>query len=279
MELYNQIAFKTSKLITRSYSTSFSMAVGLLSSETKKGIYSIYGFVRLADEIVDSFHDSNQSILLKKFEQDCLEAIASGISMNPVLHCFAMTVRRYRIPMHLIDAFLRSMQADLEKSVYTHQGELNDYIYGSADVVGLMCLKVFVNGDEERYQALENPAMKLGSAFQKVNFLRDLKADFEGLNRTYFPGFSVTTFNDESKASLISNIENDFDEAFEGIKKLPGRARLAVLVAFVFYKQLLRKIKNTPASQVITSRVRVSDSQKLFLLSKAMFQYKFNTYF
>ncbi len=279
MELYNQIAFKTSKLITRSYSTSFSMAVGLLSSETKKGIYSIYGFVRLADEIVDTFHQSNQSILLKKFEQDCLEAIAAGISMNPVLHSFAITVRRYRIPMHLIDAFLRSMQADLEKSVYTHQGELNDYIYGSADVVGLMCLKVFVNGDEERYQALEKPAMKLGSAFQKVNFLRDLKADFEGLNRTYFPGFSVTTFNDESKALLISNIENDFDEAFEGIKKLPGRARLAVLVAFVFYKQLLRKIKNTPASQVITSRVRVSDSQKLFLLSKAMFQYKFNTYF
>ncbi|MFZ4465233.1 MAG: phytoene/squalene synthase family protein, partial [Bacteroidales bacterium] len=172
-----------------------------------------------------------------------------------------------------------SMKADLEKSVYTHQGELNDYIYGSADVVGLMCLKVFVNGDEERYQSLENPAMKLGSAFQKVNFLRDLKADFEGLDRTYFPGFSITTFNDESKALLIKNIEEDFDDAFEGIKKLPGRARLAVLVAFIFYKQLLRKIKQTPASQVITTRVRVSDSQKLFLLSKAMFQYKFNMYF
>lgn len=274
MDLYNQISFKTSKLITRSYSTSFSMAVGLLSSETKKGIYSIYGFVRLADEIVDTFHQSNQSILLKKFEQDCLEAIASGISMNPVLHSFAITVRRYRIPIHLIDAFLRSMKADLEKSVYTHQGELNDYIYGSADVVGLMCLKVFVNGDEDRYLALEKPAMKLGSAFQKVNFLRDLKADFEGLDRTYFPGFTIQSFDEKTKENLIRNIEADFAEARDGIRKLPGRARLAVNVAFVFYLQLLRKLRKTPASSIVSTRLRVSDPKKLYLLGKAMVQYK-----
>jgi phytoene/squalene synthetase len=252
------------------------MAVGLLSAETRQAIYSIYGFVRVADEIVDTFHGYNQKTLLKNFERDCLEAIANGISMNPVLHAFALTVRKYNIPLHLIDSFLYSMKSDLSKHVYANTSELNTYIYGSADVVGLMCIKAFVNGDEKLYTELEKPAMKLGSAFQKVNFLRDLKADMEQLDRKYFPDFDIHTFDDTMKNSLVKNIEADFKEANEGIKRLPGRSKLAVLVAFVFYKELLKKIRKTPARKILSTRIRISDPMKMWLLGKAYLQYQLN---
>jgi phytoene synthase len=276
MEIYHDISFKTSKLITKSYSTSFSLAVGLLSAETRQAIYSIYGFVRLADEIVDTFHGYNQKILLKNFEHDCLEAIAGGISMNPVLHSFALTVKKYNIPIHLIDSFLLSMKTDLSKHIYENTNELNTYIYGSADVVGLMCIKAFVNGDEKLYDELEKPAMKLGSAFQKVNFLRDLKADVEQLDRKYFPDFDVHAFDETTKNGLVKNIEKDFQEAKEGVKRLPGRSKLAVLVAFDFYLELLEKIRNTPANEIVKTRIRVSDPMKMWLLGKAWMKYKFN---
>jgi phytoene/squalene synthetase len=274
MEIYHDISFKTSKLITKSYSTSFSLAVGLLSPETRQAIYSIYGFVRVADEIVDTFHGYNQKILLKNFENDCLEAIASGISMNPVLHSFAITVKKYNIPIHFIDSFLLSMKTDLSKHVYENTSELNTYIYGSADVVGLMCIKAFVNGDEKLYNELEKPAMKLGSAFQKVNFLRDLKADVEQLDRKYFPDFDIHSFDEKTKNALVKNIEEDFREAHEGVKRLPGRSKLAVLVAFDFYLELLRKIRNTPANEIVKTRIRISDPMKIWLLGKAWMKYK-----
>lgn len=193
MDLYTEISFKTSKIITQKYSTTFSLAVSLLTVEMRQAIYSIYGFVRLADEIVDTFHLVNQKLVLANFERDYYEAMTNGISMNPVLHSFALTVKKYSIPTHLVDSFLKSMKTDLDKQVYNNTNELNEYIYGSADVVGLMCLTVFVNGNEKQYNDLEKPAMKLGSAFQKVNFLRDLKADVEDLDRAYFPQFNINT--------------------------------------------------------------------------------------
>jgi len=276
VDLYNDISFKTSKLITKSYSTSFSMAVGLLSAETRQAIYNIYGFVRVADEIVDSFHGFDQQLLLHNFERDCHEAIASGISINPVLQAFALTVKKYNISLQLINSFLFSMKSDLSKHVYATTYELDAYIYGSADVVGLMCIKVFVNGDEQYFKELENPAMKLGSAFQKVNFLRDLKADMEQLDRTYFPDFDIHTFDEPMKNTLVENIEEDFKLAKEGVMRLPGRSKLAVMVAFVFYKELLAKIKKTPANEIVSTRIRISNSLKMWLLCKAYLKYQLN---
>ena len=276
MDLYNDVSFKTSKLITHRYSTSFSIAVSLLSDEMRQAIYSIYGFVRLADEIVDSFHDIDQELILNKFERDFYDALQEGISMNPAIHCFVLTVKRYDIPTHLVDSFLKSMKTDLHKQTYRNCSELNEYIYGSADVVGLMCLKVFVNGNEEMYRHLEQPAMKLGSAFQKVNFLRDLKADVEELDRSYFPQFRIDTFNDTVKNELISDIENDFQEAYKGMKQLPPQAKLAVYIAFVYYKQLLRNLQCTPSQKIMEERVRVAAPVKLMLLCKAYVKFQLN---
>jgi phytoene synthase len=276
MDLYHEVSFKTSKLVTKTYSTSFSVAVGFLPMEMQKAIYSIYGFVRFADEIVDTFHSVNQKLVLENFERDFYEALSNGISMNPVLYSFAITVRKYNIPLQMVDSFLNSMKADLSKHNYNNINELNEYIYGSADVVGLMCLMVFVNGNMQLYNKLEEPAMKLGSAFQKVNFLRDLKADIEQLDRSYFPQFDIETFDESIKYELIKNIEKDFQIAFEGIKQLPGKAKLAVFIAFVYYQQLLKNLKNTPAKKLISTRIRLADLQKMLLLGKAYFRYQLN---
>lgn len=274
MDVYNEISFKTSKIITQKYSTSFSKAVSLLPDEMRQATYSIYGFVRLADEIVDTFHSINQELVLDSFERDFYDAMAHGISMNPVLHSFALTVKKYDIPTHLVDSFLKSMKTDLRKQTYTDANELNEYIYGSADVVGLMCLKIFVNGEEQLYNDLEKPAMKLGSAFQKVNFLRDLKADIEDLDRTYFPQFSINTFNEVVKHELIKDIENDFKEAKYGIDRLPEKSKLAVYIAFVYYKKLLENLKTTPSHKIMEKRVRVAGPTKLMLLCKAYLQFQ-----
>ena len=274
MNLYNDISFKTSKLITHKYSTSFSIAVSSLPTKLRQAIYSIYGFVRLADEIVDTFHDVDQELLLRNFERDFNDAIANNFSMNPVLHSFALTVNTYKIPYHLVESFFISMKADLSKKTYSDFKELDEYIYGSANVVGLMCLKVFVNGDEQFFYRLEKPAMKLGSAFQKVNFLRDLKADAEQLNRSYFPGLGEDNLDESIKFQLIENIKQDFKEAEEGIRRLPGRSKLAVLIAFTYYSQLLRKISNTPAEEIMKKRIRLRGFCKIFLLAKAIFKYQ-----
>lgn len=277
MELYNVISFKTSRLITKNYSTSFSIAVSTLPHEMRKSIYSIYGFVRLADEIVDSFDNFDQNTLLCDFENDYYKALNQGISMNPVLQSFVITVKKYQLPCELVDSFLKSMKADLTKQVYKNNTELDNYIHGSANVVGLMCLLVFLNGDKARYEELKEPAMKLGAAFQKVNFLRDLRADTQGLNRLYFPDVDMDTFSEETKQTLIESIEADFNEAEKGIKELPGKSKLAVFIAFTYYKKLLQKLKNTPANKIVTTRIRVQDSTKFVLLGKAYMKYKLNT--
>ena len=217
ISLYHTISGQTAKMITKEYSTSFSIAVRLLSPSIRQAVYNIYGFVRVADEIVDSFHDYPQEDLLNRFEDDYQHAIAHGISTNPVLHAFQATVKKYNIGQDLVAAFLKSMRTDLSKEIYTNQAEIKEYIYGSADVVGLMCLKVFVNGDTEQYEKLKQPAMKLGSAFQKVNFLRDLKHDYSTLNRTYLPNIDPENLTEQDKNKLVAEIIEEFKEAKNGI--------------------------------------------------------------
>jgi len=273
MDLYSEISFQTSRLVTRTYSTSFSIAVRFLPVEMRRAIYSLYGFVRLSDEIVDTFGTIDQKSTLEDFERQLDRALEDGISMNPVLHSFALTVSKYAIPADLIDSFLKSMKADLEKQVYASDDELREYIYGSAEVVGLMCLKVFVNGDKPLYEALEKPAIKLGSAFQKVNFLRDLRSDVELLNRTYFPSFDIHSFNEAVKNELIDSIRADFDDAYQGLVRLPGKSKLAVYIAYSYYRQLLKKLKHTPASRLMNQRIRVSDPAKMVLLFNAWLRY------
>jgi 15-cis-phytoene synthase len=275
MITYNKTAFQISRLIIQNYSTSFSIATSFFEKETGEAIDSIYGFVRFADEIVDTFHDFNKKYLLEKLECDYYDAVKQGISLNPVLQSFQKTTAKYKIADEHIQAFLTSMKNDLVKSQYDNKKDSDNYIFGSAEVVGLMCLKVFCNGDERLYNELEKPAMKLGSAFQKVNFLRDLKRDMEELNRTYFPEVYQNSFNDETKWKVVTDIENDFNMALEGLKKLPGRSKLAVLVAWLYYKNLLKKIKRIPAAQIIQSRIRISNAKKVCLLLKAMVLYKF----
>ncbi|HZJ78983.1 MAG TPA: phytoene/squalene synthase family protein [Dysgonamonadaceae bacterium] len=273
MDLYNEISFTTSKLITKKYSTSFSIAVSRLPIEMRQAIYSIYGFVRLADEIVDTFHDADQEFLLDDFEKEYYKTLEQGISMNPVLQSFAITVTKYQLPDELVDSFLKSMRADLNKQVYKTNQELDAYIHGSANVVGLMCLLIFLDGDKQRYNELKESAMKLGSAFQKVNFLRDLKEDTKELNRLYFPDVDTDNFTEEVKDELIEDIENDFDEAEKGIRELPGKSKLAVYIAFVYYKKLLQNLKQTPADMIMKTRIRVPNGMKFILLGKAYMKY------
>ena len=269
MKLYDKTAIKISKVVTKCYSTSFSMATGLLEKQHRDAIYSIYGFVRFADEIVDTFHGYPKKQLLEKFESDLKQALKQGISLNPVLHSFQLTVKEYNIPYQDIHSFLTSMKSDLDKKNYENKTEANQYIYGSADVVGLMCLRVFVDGNETRFEELEKPAMKLGSAFQKVNVIRDLKDDMQHLGRSYFPEVNNHNFNEKNKAEIITEIESDFEEAMLGIKRLPRSTKTAVLAAYYYYHGLLEKIKKTPAEKVISSRIRISDTKKLMLLFKA----------
>jgi phytoene/squalene synthetase len=274
--LYDDVSLKTSKLVTKSYSTSFSIAVSFLETGMQNAIYAIYGFVRLADEIVDTFVQYDKELLLEKFERDYHEAFDAGISLNPVLHSFQLVVRKYNITDDLISAFLESMKSDLSKTTYAHKSEIDAYIYGSADVVGLMCLKVFTNGDDQLFNSLKEPAMKLGSAFQKVNFLRDLKNDLEFLDRQYFPEMNERIFNENVKMAIIKDIENDFSSARKGILNLPKGARVAVLIAFYYYRRLLKKIRHTPANTLISTRIRIPAILKTALLVKALVVNKLN---
>ena len=274
--IFDQISFECSKNVTKTYSTSFSSAVKILSPSIRQDIYNIYGFVRLADEIVDSFHDFDKEALFSLFENDLELALKHKISLNPVLNAFQYTVTKYALPYELIAAFMKSMKLDLTKTVYQTTEEYNEYIFGSADVVGLMCLKVFVKGDDKKYEELKESAMRLGSAFQKVNFLRDLKADFEDLNRTYFPNTDLTKLDESAKQAIISEIENDFKMGYEGIVDLPIEAKFGVYTAYIYYKKLLSKLKETPSTEIKNTRIRVPNYQKYGLFAKCYFSYKLN---
>lgn len=273
MEKFNKLASKISEEVTRSYSTSFYTAARLFDSDIRDGIFSIYGFVRFADEIVDSFHDYDKAYLLDKYISDYNESLGSGISLNPVLQSFQKTVKKYNISGEHVNSFLLSMKRDLTQKVYSDKDEANEYIYGSADVVGLMCLKVFCNGNESLFKELEKPAMKLGSAFQKVNFLRDLKDDTETLGRNYFYHFGVI-FNDEVKKQIIDDIKCDFRTALIGLKKLPDNSRLPVYVAYSYYMALLRKIDKATVSEITNGRVRITNLSKLFILIRTFIRIK-----
>jgi len=274
--IFDIVSFECSKNVTKSYSTSFASAVKMLSPSIRQDIYNIYGFVRFADEIVDSFHDYDKEKLFSLFEEDLHKALENKISLNPILNSFQHTASKYEISMELINAFMKSMKLDLFKSEYKTKEEYQEYIYGSADVVGLMCLKVFVKGDDQKYEALKNSAMKLGSAFQKVNFLRDLKADFEDLSRTYFPNTNLNQLDEISKKQIIEEIEEDFKAGYEGILKLPLEAKFGVYMAYVYYKKLLSKLKSTPSAEIKNARIRVPDYQKLGLFAKSYLTYRLN---
>lgn len=274
--IFDKVSFECSRNVTKSYSTSFSTAVKMLAPSIRQDIYNIYGFVRFADEIVDSFHDYDKADLLQSFEDNLHLALKDKISLNPILNSFQHTVTKYDIPMELIDAFMQSMKLDLVKNEYTTKQEYQEYIYGSADVVGLMCLKVFVKGNTDKYEELKNSAMRLGSAFQKVNFLRDLKADFEDLNRTYFPDTDLNELDEVSKQKIVDEIEADFKEAYQGILHLPLEAKFGVYTAYVYYKKLLSKLKKTPSEEIKNTRIRVSDYQKLGLFAKCYVTYRLN---
>ena len=274
--IFDSLSFECSKRVTQTYSTSFSSAVKMLAPSIRQDIYNIYGFVRFADEIVDSFHDYPKETLFDLFETDLANALAHKISLNPILNAFQHTVHQYNIPNELIAAFMKSMKLDLSKSVYETEQEYQDYIYGSADVVGLMCLKVFVKGDIESYNKLKNSAMRLGSAFQKVNFLRDLKDDHEVLSRTYFPNTDLNRLDEQAKAKIIQEIEADFAAGYEGIIQLPFEAKFGVYTAFVYYKKLLHKLSKTPSAEIKNTRIRVSDYQKIGLFARCYFTYKLN---
>lgn len=273
LDLFHHVSGDFSRMLTKKYSTSFSLAIRLLSPEIRQDIYNIYGFVRLADEIVDTFHDFPKEYLLNRLEEDVAHAIHTGISYNPALNSFQKTVRRYDISKVLIDDFLLSMRKDLYKQTYDEEGYRN-YIYGSADVVGLMCLKVFVSGDETEYQKLRPMAMCLGSAFQKVNFLRDFNADLVTLNRSYFPGLQNGKMTSVVKARIIEDIKNDFSEARKGIRLLPHTARLGVLTAYRYYMKLLYRLEQVPTEEIQHRRVRVPDLKKLFIIATSYIIYK-----
>lgn len=274
--LFDQISFECSKNVTKAYSTSFSSAVKMLAPSIRQDIYNIYGFVRFADEIVDTFHEYDKEKLFMLFEEDLEKALENKISLNPVLNSFQHTVHKYAIPEQLIAAFMKSMKLDLYKNEYTTFDEYNEYIYGSADVVGLMCLKVFVNGNDKKYDELKEGAMRLGSAFQKVNFLRDLKADYDDLNRTYFPNTDLSRLDEASKQLIIQEIEADFEAGFQGIIKLPLEAKFGVYTAYVYYKKLLSKLKKTPSLEIKNTRIRVPDYEKVGLLAKCYLNYRLN---
>jgi phytoene/squalene synthetase len=273
-EYYLQNCYRISELVTKKYSTSFSLATSLLEKEKKAAIYAIYGFVRLADEIVDSFHGYDKRFLLDKLNEDLDYALKNRISTNPILTAFADTVAKYKISKEHIDAFMQSMEFDLNKSDYVTHNELKNYIYGSADVVGLMCLKVFCDGNEELFEKLKNPAQKLGSAFQKVNFLRDLKFDINDLGRSYFPEVTANNFNLSSKQKIEASIEEDFQEAISGIKQLPGKSKFAVALAYFYYQKLFQKIKRKTPEEVLQKRFRISNFFKILLIIRVYIMYK-----
>jgi len=275
-EYFDDISFKTSRLVTQKYSTSFATAVKLLSPSIRQDIYNIYGFVRLADEIVDSFQGFGQAELFSRLKDDVQACLEAGISTNPILNSFQHTVKKHAIAREHIDAFLLSMEKDLTQQSYTSINDYKKYIYGSADVVGLMCLTVFVNGDKQNFETLKKYAMHLGSAFQKINFLRDLKQDYEILNRSYFPNVNLAQLDEKDKAAIIVEIEEDLMQGYLGILQLPIEAKLGVYVAYVYYKKLLYKLNETPSAKIMQTRIRVSDYQKFGLFAKCYFDCKLN---
>lgn len=273
--LYDNTSYKISKLVTNSYSTSFSLGIRLLAPNIRPAIYSIYGFVRYADEIVDTFHSFDQETLLDDFIKEYNKALDKKISLNPILNSFQEIVHKYGL-YDLVNDFLESMKMDLEKKDYNTDQEYKQYIYGSADVVGLMCLLVFVNGDRQRFTELKPNAMALGSAFQKVNFLRDIKNDFENLGRSYFPNVDKFNFNDQKKYDIINDIEKDFEMAYEGIQKLPFNAKLGVFIAYKYYLSLLNKLKNKDSKQILETRIRISNPHKIWIFFKSLVRHKLN---
>ena len=274
--LFDEVSQNCSKSVTQRYSTSFSLATKMLAPSIRNHIYNIYGFVRFADEIVDSFHDYPKTALLNRFEEDLYLALEQRISLNPILNSFQQTVHQFDIDHELIAAFLKSMRWDLDKSNYNSTEDFKQYIYGSADVVGLMCLKVFVKGDAAKYAALTPAAMALGSAFQKVNFLRDLTADLENLERSYFPSVDFTQFDEATKHIIIKEIEEDFKNAYVGIFQLPHEARFGVYTAYKYYTVLLNKLKRIPSVHITNARVRVPNYQKMGVLAQSYIKFRFN---
>lgn len=274
--LFSQVSQKCSRVVTESYSTSFSSAINLLHPSMRTPVYAIYGFVRLADEIVDTFHDHEKELLLSEFKEHTFQAIDRKISLNPILQAFQQTVNTYMISEELITAFFRSMEMDLEKTIYKTADELREYIYGSAEVVGLMCLYVFCNGNHAQYEQLKHTAQALGAAFQKVNFLRDLKADIQGLNRAYFPDFDLSNFNATTKSMIEADIAADFKMAREGIRLLPSQAKFGVFVAYKYYLSLFNKIKRLDSTVIMEKRVRIPNFNKVMIVLIASVENKMN---
>lgn len=275
-EIFDTVSLKCSQMVTRSYSTSFATATQMLAPSIRQDIYNIYGFVRFADEIVDSFHDFDKKELFSRFTVDLENALVDKISLNPILNSFQHTYHRYGIQKGLVDSFMKSMRLDLTKSDYLTDADYKEYIYGSADVVGLMCLKVFVKGDEKKYESLRESAMSLGSAFQKVNFLRDLKADYEELSRSYFPNANLEELDEASKKQIIEEIESDFEKGLMGIHKLPVEAKFGVYTAYRYYRKLLSKLKDTPSIEIKNTRIRVPNYVKASLLARSYVKYRLN---
>ena len=274
-QLFDNVSIKTSKMVTNSYSTSFSLGIKFLHKQFQDPIYSIYGFVRFADEIVDTFHDFNKKELLDEFKLETYRAIERGISLNPVLNSFQKVVNDYKIDIHLIETFLKSMEMDLEKKEYTEEG-YKEYILGSAEVVGLMCLRVFVKGNQKMYDDLTPYAMALGSAFQKINFLRDLHADYLGMGRVYFPNVELKELDPQTKAALEDDIEIDFNKGLEGIKLLPKDSRFGVYVAYIYYRKLFNKIKSLHPERILEERIRIPNSQKMALFASSYVRHSLN---
>ena len=275
-ELFDKVCADCSRNVTKTYSTSFSLATRMLSKNIRQDIYNIYGFVRFDDEIVDTFHNYDKEILLNRFIDELEYSLKNDISLNPILNSFQITVKKYNIDKHLIDSFLSSMRLDLEKKEYSNYEDYKSYIYGSADVVGLMCLKVFVQGDTKMYEELKPYAISLGSAFQKVNFLRDYKADLKELNRTYFPNLVNKSFDDAAKKKILNEIKDDFATALKGIYMLPNNSKFGVYAAYKYYKRLLKKLDKTSTSVIKNKRVRVPNYQKVDVLARSYVRYRLN---
>ncbi|MEY4336473.1 MAG: hypothetical protein RLZZ45_1392 [Bacteroidota bacterium] len=275
IDLFHKVSHECSRITTERYSTSFSSAIRLLHSDLRGPIYDIYGLVRFADEIVDTFHEHDKATLLADFKRQTYEAIEKGISLNPILQSFQRTVNRYNIDLQLIEAFFKSMEFDLDKSKYDASGYA-EYIYGSAEVVGLMCLYVFLNGDQIEYEKLKPSAQALGAAFQKVNFLRDVKADYQQLNRVYFPGVDFNSFTPEMKQAIEDDIQHDFNNAYAGIVQLPLKARFGVYLAYKYYLSLFKKIKAVQPQRILEERIRIPDYQKVWVAAKVVIRTQLN---
>ena len=274
-KLFDEVSYKTSKITTKNYSTSFSLGIFALHKSLRKSIYNIYGFVRFADEIVDSFHDYDKHILFNQFKKDAFFAIDNKISLNPILNSFQETINTYNIDLSLVNNFLESMEMDLCERSYNEE-KYNDYIHGSAEVVGLMCLKIFVNGKEKLYNKLKPSAMSLGSAFQKINFLRDANVDYSLLGRTYFPGVNLDNFTQEDKKNIEKDIEKDFKDALVGIKMLPSSSRGGVYLSYLYYYQLFKKVKRLTPSKILEERIRIPNLEKIVLMFISSVKNKFN---